>query len=79
MDENPRHVAIVSALHRAVKDSPLSLFKKRLTPVGDIVSEQFNGTLEDGTSLEAAKAADREIQRRVMDIVKYLKSLQAEE
>jgi mono/diheme cytochrome c family protein len=36
-------------------------------------------TLEDSTSLEAARAADQEIQRRVMAIVKYLKSLQVEE
>jgi hypothetical protein len=36
-------------------------------------------TLEDSTSLEAARAADQEIHRRVMDIVKYLKSIQVEE
>jgi len=36
-------------------------------------------TLEDSTSLEAARAADQEIQRRVMAIVKYLKSIQVEE
>ncbi len=36
-------------------------------------------TLEGSTSLEAARAADQEIQRRVMDIVKYLKSIQVEE
>jgi hypothetical protein len=35
--------------------------------------------LEDSTSLDAARAADKEIQRRVMGIVEYLKSLQVEE
>jgi hypothetical protein len=42
---------------------------------GDWLMEE---TLEDGTSLEAAKAAEREIERRVMGIVKYLRSLQTE-
>jgi len=32
--------------------------------------------IEDGTSLDAAKTAEREIERRVMGIVKYLESLQ---
>ena len=35
--------------------------------------------LEDSTSLDAARAADKEIERRVMGIVEYLKSLQVEE
>ncbi|QIG48371.1 hypothetical protein G5V57_11940 [Nordella sp. HKS 07] len=35
--------------------------------------------LEDGTSLDAAKVAERKIERRVMEIVKYLESLQVEE
>ncbi|MGB8316041.1 MAG: hypothetical protein WCE69_16305, partial [Aestuariivirga sp.] len=33
-------------------------------------------TLEDGTSLEAAHAAEKEVERRVMAIVKYLETLQ---
>lgn len=35
-------------------------------------------TIEGGTSLEDAKAAEQEIERRVMGIVKYLESLQVE-
>jgi len=35
--------------------------------------------LEDGTSLDAAKIAERKIERRVMEIVKYLESLQVED
>jgi hypothetical protein len=33
-------------------------------------------TLEDSTSLEAADAATREVEGRVMALVKFLKSLQ---
>jgi mono/diheme cytochrome c family protein len=33
-------------------------------------------TLEDGTSLEAAPLAEKEVERRVMAIVKYLQELQ---
>jgi len=36
-------------------------------------------TLEDGTSLEAAHAAEKEINRRVQALVKYLKALQVED
>jgi mono/diheme cytochrome c family protein len=35
--------------------------------------------IEDGTSLDAAKAAEREIEQRVMGIVKYLESLQTDD
>jgi hypothetical protein len=38
----------------------------------------MDDSLEDGTSLEAAKIAEREIERRVLGIVKYLESLQIE-
>ena len=34
-------------------------------------------TLEGGTSLEAAHAAEKEIERRVMALVKYLEAMQA--
>jgi mono/diheme cytochrome c family protein len=36
-------------------------------------------TLEDGTSLEAAHAAEKEINRRVQALVKYLKALQVKD
>ena len=36
-------------------------------------------TLQDGTSLDAANAAEREIERRVMGIAKYLESLQVKD
>src|SRR5262245_23701560 len=32
--------------------------------------------IEDGTSLAAAEAAEKEVERRITDIVKYLKTLQ---
>ena len=35
-------------------------------------------TMEDDTSLDAARAAEKEIRTRVMGIVKYLESLQVE-
>lgn len=44
---NPEHDSILSALHRAVKGTPLSLFE-RVRPGGDTVVEQFNAVLEDG-------------------------------
>jgi hypothetical protein len=50
MDKKPTHNAIVSALQRAVKGTPLSLFG-RLKPGNDMSSEQFNGLLEDGTEV----------------------------
>jgi hypothetical protein len=34
--------------------------------------------VEDSTSLDAAKVAEREVERRIMAIVKYLKTLQVE-
>ena len=35
--------------------------------------------VEDSTSLDAAKAAEKEVEQRIMAIVKYLKTLQTEE
>jgi mono/diheme cytochrome c family protein len=35
--------------------------------------------MEDSTSMEAAKAAEHEVERRVMGIVRYLKTLQAKD
>jgi hypothetical protein len=46
----PVHHAILSALHRAVKGTPLALFE-RVRPGGDTVTESFNALLEDGTEV----------------------------
>ena len=50
MTEKPSHKAIVSALHRAVRGTPLSIFT-RLAPGVDTASEHFNGELDDGTKV----------------------------
>jgi hypothetical protein len=50
MAEDARHDAIVSALRKAVKGSPLALFT-HITPEGDTVSERFNAELDDGTTV----------------------------
>ena len=48
MADDPRHDAIVSALHKAIKGTPLELFE-RIVPEGDTTSEHFNAELADGT------------------------------
>ncbi len=48
MADDPKHEAIVSALHKAIKGSPLALFE-RIVPEGDTTSEHFNAELHDGT------------------------------
>ncbi|MGC1295794.1 MAG: hypothetical protein WA869_12225 [Alloacidobacterium sp.] len=50
MSQEARDKAILSALHKAVRGTPLSLFP-RLTSEGDTVSEVFNARLEDGTNV----------------------------
>lgn len=48
MADDPRHDAIVSALQKVVKGTPLELFQ-RIVPEGDTTSEHFNAELHDGT------------------------------
>ena len=53
MAEDPkdvRHEAIRSALHKAVKGTPLALFT-HIVPEGETVSERFNASLADGTTI----------------------------
>lgn len=50
MTEKARDQAILSALHKAVRGTPLGRFP-RLTAEGDTVSEKFNAQLEDGTNV----------------------------
>jgi hypothetical protein len=50
MSDEPRDEAVRSALHKAVKGTPLALFP-RIMPDGETVSERFNATLEDGSTV----------------------------
>lgn len=50
MNQTPRDKAILSALHKAVRGTPLALFP-RLTADGDTVAELFNAQLDDGTNV----------------------------
>ncbi len=50
MSDDARHEAVRSALLKAVKGAPLALFP-HIVPQGETVSERFNATLEDGSTV----------------------------
>jgi hypothetical protein len=50
MSDDARREAVRSALHKAVKGTPLALFP-HIMPEGETVSERFNATLNDGSSV----------------------------
>jgi hypothetical protein len=50
MSEKSIHNAILGALHKAIKGTPLA-FLSRLTPAASTTSEQFNGELDDGSQV----------------------------
>lgn len=52
---------------------PMSHGTREMPIWGDWLMDE---TLEDSTSLDAADAATREVERRVMALVKFLKSIQ---
>jgi hypothetical protein len=50
MSDEARRDAVRSALHKAVKGTPLALFP-HIMPEGETVSERFNATLDDGSTV----------------------------
>jgi len=50
MSDDARRDAVRSALHHAVKGTPLALFP-HIVPEGETVSERFNATLDDGSTV----------------------------
>jgi len=50
MSEDARREAVRSALHKAVKGTPLALFP-HIVPEGETVSERFNATLDNGSTV----------------------------
>jgi hypothetical protein len=50
VDDDARREALRSALHKAVKGTPLALFP-HIVPEGETVSERFNATLDDGSTV----------------------------
>lgn len=50
MSDDARRNAVRSALHKVVKGTPLALFP-RIVPEGETVSERFNATLDDGSTV----------------------------
>jgi hypothetical protein len=50
MADDARRDAVRSALHQAVKGTPLALFP-HIVPEGETVSERFNATLDDGATI----------------------------
>lgn len=50
MSDDARREAVRSALHKAVKGTPLALFP-HIVPEGETVSERFNATLDNGSTV----------------------------